>query len=59
MMSVTIDEVSAEVTNAPGATSAEEEPRSESAGCKDRESEMMLHDQIYRLEKRRLRLLAD
>jgi len=58
-MSVMIDEVSAEVTNASGATSAEEEPRSESAGRNDRESEMMLYDQIHRLEKRQLRLLAD
>jgi len=58
-MGIMIDEVSAEVESATSGTGAGEHPQNESAGRKESGSEIMLSDQINRLEKRQLRLLAD
>ena len=58
-MGVLIDEVYTEVSNPPGETPGEDRPQGESACIINKESEKMLCDQITRLEKRQLRLLAD
>lgn len=58
-MGVSIDEVYTEVSNHQGRPNGEDRPPGESASIMDTESEKMLCDQITRLEKRQLRLLAD
>lgn len=58
-MGVSIDEVYTEVSNPRSRTNGEDQPQGESAGIMDTKSEEMLCDQITRLEKRQLRLLAD
>jgi len=58
-MSVVIDDVFTEIDNPQGGTNAAAQPPIDSSNLQDRESEKMLYDQIQRLEKRQLRLLAD
>jgi len=61
MMSVVIDEVHTEVESPRDQAGSEEPEQSpcESQALQDREAEKMLKDQLHRLEKRQLRLLAD
>ena len=58
-MGVVIDDVFTEIENLEGGKNTEAQPPCESSNIQDRESEKMLYDQIQRLEKRQLRLLAD
>jgi len=58
-MSLVIDDVFTEIDNFEGKTNENAKPPCESSNIQDRESEKILYDQIQRLEKRQLRLLAD
>lgn len=58
-MGVLIDEVFTEVSTPPANTEGEETQQSESTCAQAAESEVALCNQIKRLQKRQLRLIAD
>lgn len=58
-MGVLIDEVFTEISTPPANTDGKESQQSESTYGQTAESEIALCDQIMRIQKRQLRLIAD